>query len=149
MRRERLGALGVALLCTGCGPRMRALDPGLTGTGTLADIDALVRSAVQADAAGDSTADTLYAPDALVIADARLRLHAPRLAGVGYGGRLSIAAASTTLAGRFAWVLLDYRWFNLGTNQATGGRATVVCAYGERGWKIVHVHSSQPLPWER
>jgi hypothetical protein len=150
MRADRaVAAAATALLMAGCGPRTRSPQPTLSGPSTSADVDAVVRRALQADAAGDTTADTLYAPDALVIANARLRLRAPRLAGVAYGGRLSIAAASTTMAGRFAWVLVDYRWFNLETNQAAGGRATVVCALGERGWKIVHLHSSQPLPWER
>lgn len=149
MRAERTGALALALLLAGCGPRMRTVEPGLAGAGTSADIDALVRGALLADAAGDATADTLYTPDALVIVNARVRLSAPRLAGVGSGGRITVATTSTTLEGRFAWVLVDYRWFNLGTAQVTGGRATVVCALRERGWKIVHLHSSQPLPWDR
>jgi len=46
-------------------------------------------------------------------------------------------------------VLLDYRWFNLTTNQAEAGRATFVFEEKPDGWKIIHVHSSQVLPWDR
>jgi len=73
----------------------------------------------------------------------------PRFAGVGYGGRVTVAGVTVTLEGRFAWVLLDYRWFNLTTNQAEAGRATFVFEEKPDGWKIIHVHSSQVLPWDR
>ena len=51
--------------------------------------------------------------------------------------------------GRFAWVLVDYRWINSERNQAEAGRATFVCEQKPKGWRIVHVHSSQILPWDR
>lgn len=109
----------------------------------------LVRRAIALDAAADAAADSLYAPEALVVANARIRLGTPRFAGVGYGGRVTIAAATVTLEGRFAWVLVDYRWVNPERNQAEAGRATFVCEARPNGWKIVHVHSSQLLPWDR
>jgi hypothetical protein len=93
------------------------------------------RSAVAALAA-----DTLYAPDAVVVANARVRLAAPRLAGVGPSGQVTVLAATVTLEGRFAWVLLDYRWINAQQRQAEAGRATFVLQRRERGWK---------LPWDR
>src|SRR6266540_408218 len=61
----------------------------------------------------------------------------------------SRAADTVTLEGRFAWVMVDYRWINSQQNQAEAGRATFVCEEKPRGWKIVHVHSSQVLPWDR
>jgi SnoaL-like protein len=109
----------------------------------------IVRRAIMLDAAADAAADSLYAPEALVVANARIRLGVPRFAGVGYGGRVTIAAATVTLEGRFAWILVDYRWVNPERNQAEAGRATFVCESRPNGWKIVHVHSSQLMPWDR
>jgi ketosteroid isomerase-like protein len=86
---------------------------------------------------------------ALVVANGRVRLGAPRFAGIGYGGRVTVAAASVTLEGRFAWVVVDYRWLNAQRGQAEAGRATFICEQKSGGWRIVHVHSSQLLPWDR
>ena len=108
-----------------------------------------MRQALAADAAADRAADTLYAQEAIVVANARTRLRTPRFAGVGYGGRVTIAAATVTLQGRFAWGVLDYRWFNVAQQQAEAGRATFMLESRPAGWRIVHVHSSQLLPWDR
>lgn len=113
------------------------------------DVQALVRLALTLDAAADRAADTLYAPDALVVANARTRLAAPRFAGVSLGGRITVAATTVTMESRFAWVIVDYGWVDVARRLAEAGRATFVCEHGQRGWKIVHVHSSQLLPWER
>jgi len=123
----------------------RGPDPAATPN----DVETLARLAVSLDAAADRAADTLYWPDAVVIGNARVRLAAPRLAGIGNDGRVTIAAATVTLEGRFAWVLLDYRWVNAQQRLPEAGRATFVFERRERGWKIVHLHSSQVLPWER
>ncbi|HUL02636.1 MAG TPA: nuclear transport factor 2 family protein [Gemmatimonadales bacterium] len=112
-------------------------------------VEALVRQAIAADAAGDRTADTLYTPDAVVVANARGRLAAPRFAGVGSDGHVAVAAASVTLEGHFAWATIDYRWMNASGNQVEVGRATFICEEKAVGWRIVHVHSSQLLPWDR
>ena len=114
------------------------------------DVEAVVRLALALDAAGDARADTLYAPDALVIGNARVRLAAPRFAGIvsGASGRVTVTAANATVEGRIAWVLVDYRWVNPAERRAEVGRATVICERRASGWKIVHAHSSQPLPWE-
>src|SRR3989442_13292582 len=112
-------------------------------------MQAIARQALALDAAADRAADTLYAPGSLVVANARVRFAAPRFAGVGYGGKVTVAAATVTLEGRFAWVMVDYRWFNLERNQAEAGRATFVLEEQASGWRIGHVHSSQVLPWDR
>jgi SnoaL-like protein len=147
------GALSLAaLVLAGCVTRTQRLAPGSAGPaalGTTELIQEIARQALVLDAAGDRAADTLYAPEALVVANARTRFAAPRFAGVGYGGRVTVAAASVTLEGRFAWILADYRWINSQHSQAEGGRATFVCEQQPRGWKIIHVHSSQLLPWDR
>ena len=130
----------------------RTVTPrGTEAAATPDAIEAMARLAVGLDAKSDATADSLYAPDAVVVANARVRLAAPRLAGVGAGGQLTVLGATVTLEGRFAWVLMDYRWTNVQQRLAEAGRATFVFERrgGERGWKIVHLHSSQVLPWDR
>ena len=112
-------------------------------------IEPIARLAVMLDGKNDRAADTLYAPDAVVVANARVRLAAPRLAGVSTGGQVTVMAATVTLEGRFAWAMLDYRWINAQQRLAEAGRATFVFERRERGWKIVHLHSSQLLPWDR
>jgi hypothetical protein len=145
----RRGAALLALALSACvTQRTSTIVPALSGPGTSDAVEEVVRTALRADAAGDPAADTLYTPGALVIANARVRLRTPRLAGVGYGGRISVASISATMEGRFAWVLLDYRWVNVQANNTATGRATVVCQLVEGRWRIVHLHSSQPLPWE-
>jgi hypothetical protein len=120
-----------------------------TAVATTSDVDRIVRQALLFDAARDAGADSLYAPDAIVIANARVRLGHPRYAGVGYGGRVTVAAATVTLHGEFAWAMLDYRWINIEQRQAEVGRATFALARRPSGWKIIHAHSSQLLPWDR
>ena len=130
----------------------RTTRPGRTATpaaGTPDRVDALVRQALTLDGASDRAADTLYAPEAVVVANARVRFATPRFAGVGYGGRITVAAATVTLQGRLAWAMVDYRWLNPTQNQAEAGRATFICEEKPAGWKIVHAHSSQLLPWDR
>src|SRR5439155_3892258 len=156
MRRRRrtfVPLLGCLLAAAGCVTRTtragRAAAPAATAVGTPDRIDRLVRQALALDAAGDRTADTLYAPEAQVVANARARFAAPRFAGVGSGGKITVAAATVTLEGRFAWAMVDYRWTSSQQNVAEAGRATFICEEKPKGWKIVHVHSSQLLPWDR
>jgi len=132
----------------------RTIRPGAaTAVGGSAEgtseVQTLVQLALTLDAAGDRNADTLYAADALVVGNARIRQAAPRFAGITIGaGRVAISAANATIEGRVAWVLVDYRWFNPAERRAEVGRATVICERRGQSWKIVHAHSSQPLPWE-
>jgi hypothetical protein len=148
------GAVLAALLAACVARASRPIPAGGAGGpggafGTPDEIQAVVRQALLLDAAGDRAADTLYAAGAIVVANARIRFAAPRFAGIGAGGRVTIAGATATLEGRFAWVLVDYRWVNSAQPQAEAGRATVVCERQPGGWKIVHAHSSQLLPWDR
>jgi SnoaL-like protein len=148
--RGRPGAVLLATaLVAACVTRTQRLRPPATALGTPQLMQDLAREALMLDAAGDRAADTLYAAEAIVVANARARLGAPRFAGIGYGGRVTVAAVSVTLEGRWAWLLADYRWINSQQNQAEAGRATFVCEQKPQGWKIVHVHSSQLLPWDR
>ena len=144
-----IAALSMASACVS-----RTIRPGAAAAvggsaGGTSEVQALVQLALTLDAAGDRNADTLYAAEALVVGNARIRQVAPRFAGITIGaGRVTISAATATIEGRVAWVLLDYRWVNPAERRAEVGRATVICERRGERWKIVHAHSSQPLPWE-
>ncbi len=143
-------ALATALTLASAACASRTATPRATEAApTPGDVEPLARLALTLDAAANRAADTLYTPDAVVVANARTRLAAPRVAGVGSGGQVTVTAATVTLEGRFAWVMMDYRWTNAQQRQAEAGRATFVFERRERGWKIVHLHSSQLLPWDR
>jgi len=148
-RYSRIAVLCVLGACTTRTIRPREVT-AVGGSGA-DEVRALVQLALTLDAAGDRHADTLYTSDAVVVGNARIRLAAPRFAGITIGaGRVTISAANATVEGRVAWVLVDYRWFNPAEQRAEVGRATFICEQrgGGKRWKIVHAHSSQPLPWE-
>jgi hypothetical protein len=149
----RYVCLATLVSTAACVSRTRTLTPrevaAVGVSGGTDEVQALVQLALMLDGAGDRHADTLYTPDAMVIGNARVRLAAPRFAGVAYGGRVTITASNATIEGRMAWVLVDYRWTNPAERRAEAGRATVICERRSSGWKIVHAHSSQPLPWEQ
>jgi ketosteroid isomerase-like protein len=142
-----IAALALVAACVS-----RTVTPrGTEAASTPDEVETIARLAVSLDASGNRAADSLYAPDAVVVANARVRLAAPppRLAGVGNDGRVTVTATTVTLEGRFAWVLVDYRWINAEQRLAEAGRATFLFERRERGWKIVHLHSSHVLPWDR
>src|SRR3989442_2288117 len=116
MGTKRPGAVLLAALvlaaCTTSRQRMPRVAPQ-TARATPERIQEMVRQAIQLDVAADRAADTLYAPEALVVANARVRFATPRFAGVGYGGRGTITAATGTLAGRLSRGLGGYPWLDL------------------------------------
>ena len=134
-----------------CTTRTVSPSPEVTAVGSsTSEVQSVVRLALTLDAAGDREADTLYASDAVVVGNARVRLTAPRFAGITSesGGRVLITATNATVEGRWAWALVDYRWANQAERRGEVGRATFICERRGDNWKIVHAHSSQPLPWE-
>ena len=142
----RIAAL--LIIATACTRAIKPREVTAVGGGT-DEVQALVQLALTLDATGDRQADTLYTSDAVVVGNARVRLAAPRFAGITIGsGRVTISAANATVEGRLAWVLVDYRWVNPAERRAEVGRATVILERRGESWKIVHAHSSQPLPWE-
>src|SRR5258705_8446721 len=114
----------------------RTVTPhGIDAATTPDAIEAVARLAVSLDANADRGADTLYTPDAVVVANARARLAAPRLAGVATSGQVTVTAATVTLQGRFSWGMLDYRGINAPQSQAEAARAGLVVGHRERAWK--------------
>ena len=148
--RRVAAVLSVAVLAACVSRKISPRETAAVSAGTPDEVQAVVRLALTLDAAGDPGADTLYTSDAVVVGNARVRLGAPRFAGISSGGagRVTISAASATVEGRLAWVLVDYRWINPAERRVEAGRATFICERRGNSWKIVHAHSSQPLPWE-
>src|SRR2546430_4357952 len=107
IRRAASFALAVLAACVTHTRRVGVPGAQPVAAGLPDQMQAIARQALTLDAAGDRAADTLYAPDALVVANARVRFAAPRFAGVGYGGRITVAPPPGTLGGRCARVMVD------------------------------------------
>lgn len=139
-----------SLACVSHTTRSSSSPGAAPAAATPNDVEALVRLALALDATGDRAADTLYSGDAVVVGNARIRLAAPRFAGITprQNSRVNVSAATVNLAGTQAWVLVDYQWTNVAERRVEAGRATFICERRGASWKIVHAHSSQPLPWE-
>lgn len=103
----------------------------------------LIQRAIAADARLE-TPDSVYAPDAEVIADGERRSGPPRFAGVGLHGRLVVGNSRTAVTGGFVWGSIDYRWMpGLPTDPVVPGRATIIIGKLRDGsWRILHLHSS-------
>src|SRR3989442_9642394 len=121
----RRALLLAATLGAACVTRTRRLAPsGATAAvGTPDMVQEMARRALLLDAQGDRAADTLYAPEALVVANARVRLGTPRFAGVGYGGRITVAGAAVALGGPFSRVVGGYRGVRAERHHAEARRA--------------------------
>ena len=148
---RRVAAVLLTATHAACTTRTVSPSHEVTAVGpSTGEVQNVVRLALTLDAAGDRKADTLYASDAVVVGNARVRLAAPRFAGITSetGGRVLITATNATVEGRWAWALVDYRWVNQAERRGEVGRATFICERRGDSWKIVHAHSSQPLPWE-
>jgi|SRR6185436_12784659 len=136
-------AVLVLTACTG-GSRLKMA----TGTVTSdQEVRAIMRRALESDASGQP-ADTLYTGGATIAANGRARLSAPRFAGIGRGGLLSIQALSAEMAPPFAWGTVRYQSAARDGSNAVTGVATFILQQGDQGWRIVHVHSSLAVPGE-
>ena len=139
----RPGLVGILLLtgCAGAGASRPA--PVLTSVQAEDPITEVLTAAFAADCQL-LPADSLWDPDAIVVADGELREGPPRFAGVGPGGQVAITNSRLELRQGLAWVYLEFRWSLLKEGLAREGRATVLLVPGESrpGWKIVHAHSS-------
>lgn len=141
-------SLPVTLLLAGCGPRGPAAPPTpvvAVQAPSAADMLAeLAGSTIEADAI-PGRVDSIFAPEADVIADGRRRNTAPRFAGIESGGQVVVGSTRVDQAGAFAWALVEYRWVAPGQDLIREGRATLVfvTASGGRSWRIVAAHSSE------
>jgi hypothetical protein len=146
----RVRTVSLVLALAGCaaqshGPATPAPASGTTlarpSAGDL--VTDLVTAALDSDARLQS-ADSLYAPGAVIVADGRRRSGVPRFSGVEPGGQLVVSASRVEVTGTFAWADVEYRWMDAGRNLLREGRSTFVLSCGADGktWKILHTHSS-------
>ena len=135
----------LALVAAGCGATgavrnpSRAYSPGVIEE----PITAVITAALDADRRLES-ADSLWAPDATVIANGELRTAPPRFAGIEAGGEVAVSSSRLEVRQSLVWVYLEYRWLSMTGGLARVGKATVLLtprADGS-GWRIVHAHSS-------
>jgi ketosteroid isomerase-like protein len=143
-----------ALLTLGLAACVARPEPA--GTAPLAADPALEASAardvavtfIAAEARGDTSADTLLAPDADFINGGVEVAARPRLAAVIGRGEATVEATRTHVSGPVAWVVAVYGWSGPGAPDPTRARATLILERRAAGWRIRHVHSSAVAPWD-
>jgi hypothetical protein len=132
--------LGICLV--GCSRPRPEPAPALSPLQIEEPVTAILAAAFDADCRGER-ADSLWNPEATVVANGELRNDPPRFAGVGPGGRVAITESRLDLRQSLAWLYLEYRWSELSAGLVREGRATVLLTPGQAGtWKIMHAHSS-------
>lgn len=105
-------------------------------------VTATLAAALQADSRFAS-ADSLWDPDATVIANGTLRYAPPRFAGIEAGGEAAITSSRLEVRQSLVWMYFEYRWISVKEGAARDGKATVLLTPRDGGgWKIVHLHSS-------
>ena len=139
--RTRLGVSALLGLAA-CSHAAPTATPSLSPFQIEEPVSAAIAAALAADGRGE-TADSLWDPEATVIADGEIRDDPPRFAGVAKGGQVAITQSRLDLRQTLAWVYLEYRWSELTAGLVREGRATVLLLPAKNGgWKIVHAHSS-------
>jgi ketosteroid isomerase-like protein len=145
--RAQLRNLIAALLLGACGGGPPAVViPPETSMAPDDRLSEVVSDVLQADARLDPL-DSLYAADALVIADGEVRYGPPRFAGIDGRGSVAVTATRIEVRGSMAWAQAEYRWVAAAGDSAREGRVTLVLTPNEKGaWRIRHAHSSSPPP---
>jgi ketosteroid isomerase-like protein len=137
---------GILALLLGCGgPKTASLPPDVT---VVPDdrLSEVVAEVLQADARQDPL-DSIYTPDALIVADGEVRYGTPRYAGIGGRGSVAVTATRFEVRGAIAWAQAEYRWVSAARDSAREGRVTLILIPNEKGaWRIRHAHSSAPPP---
>jgi len=135
----------VLLIACGCGGRTGAPAgaPTVYSPGVVEEpITAVLVAALDADRQF-LTVDSLWDPEATVVADGSLRYAPPRFAGIEAGGEVAITSSRLEVRQSLVWVYFDYRWISMKEGTAREGKATVLLTPRERGgWRIIHLHSS-------
>lgn len=139
----------MAIGCASAPPPQPAVVAPVTTTLEALEADSVAEEFIARLMASESRLeepDSLYAVDALVLADGEARHSVPRLAGVGLGGTLQLVTTWVAARGAFVWGVFEYRWLPMFESDAMRmGVATVVIARLRDGnWRVVHLHSSSP-----
>lgn len=140
MRWTAPSALLVAAACAGSRP---AAPFALSPTAVEEPVTAVINAALAADQRLDP-ADSLWSPDAAVIANGERRYAPPRFAGVSPEGDVAVTASRLEVRQSLVWVYLEYRSLAMKEGTLREGKATVLLTPrpGAAGWWIVHLHSS-------
>lgn len=135
----------VVLLLLGCGGSRTTGMPILTPGAIEEPVTAVLLAALDADSRLQP-ADSLWDPDATVVANGELRSSPPRFAGIEPGGEVAITSSRLEVRQSLIWVYLEYRWLSVKEGTARAGRATVLLTPRPEGagWRIIHLHSSTP-----
>src|SRR2546430_4766672 len=99
VRRAASFALAVLAACVTHTRRVGVPGAQPVAAGLPDQMQAIARQALTPDAAGDPAPHTPYAPDAPLVANARVRFAAPRVAGGGYGGPVTPPGPARTPEG--------------------------------------------------
>lgn len=129
-------ATGLAAGCAPARPAQLAVAPD----DRLAE---LLAAAFDADTRLE-TPDSLYAPDATVVADGYLRFAPPRFAAVEPGGAVAVTSTRIEVRAGVAFAYVEYRYVSPDGGSVRAGRATVVLSSDGGAWRIRHAHSSAP-----
>jgi len=137
-------ALIAVLVCAACATQPRSrMATGMVVSDE--EVRAVIRRALEADAANQPS-DTLFTAGATIIANGKARLSPPRFAGIGRGGLLALQSLSVEMSPPLAWGEARYQWGTRGGTSFQAGAATFILEHTDH-WRIVHAHSSTPLPW--
>jgi hypothetical protein len=89
------------------------------------------------------TVDSLWDPEASVVADGSPRYAPPRFAGIEAGGEVAITGSRLEVRQSLVWVTFDYRWISIRDGVAREAKATALLTPRDPGgWRIVHLHTS-------
>lgn len=143
--RTRGGSARSALLLLGVACAGRSVGPLAVVSPAVVEepVTAILNAAIEADL-HLSAADSLWDPEATVVANGTLRYAPPHFAGVDPGGEVAITSSRLEVRQNVVWVFLEYRWLSLRDGLAREGKATVLLTLrpDRRAWRIVHLHSS-------
>ena len=136
----------LCLFAAGCGTAPAAPPvppaPVVSPAAVEEPVTAVLVAALQADRAFQSV-DSLWDPEATVVANGTLRYAPPRFAGIDAGGEVAITSSRLEVRQNLVWMYFEYRWISVKEGMARDGKATaLLLARPEGGWKIVHLHSS-------
>lgn len=154
MNRQPLAALllGASACTTALPMHQPTVGLGLTATVGALEADSIgnVLLARLLDAENQMVEpDSLFTPEAIVLADGEPRITTPRLAGSRVGGRIQLVSTRLSVRGGFVWGVFEYRWVpRFSSDALSQGLATVVIGVQpDGGWRILHLHSSSPPTW--
>lgn len=136
----------VLFILAGCGGRP-ATNPTPAFTVQVLEADSIAHALVQRAFDADArlaNPDSLYVPDAEIIVNGAPRADAPRFAGVAAGGSVQLGSSRFAVTGNYVWGTIQYRWVpgEVGKRMVDGWATLVIARVKERGWRILHAHSS-------